>query len=210
MGEALAKLLRDGRRKDAAALADHWAVLGGRVAGDDDAERARTLLRDMSGCLAVLAQELRDVGDRHARRGRPAARTSSELSARFEDPRRQMRELRIAQMMSTYRLAVLARCVADSDMLGRDALGELLRRYGRVKRLSLSWGDLDEGEAPADARERRAMLVELQPLAKALLRELRLGRVDRRGFRAAYWLRIVASHRIDGAMPKRPKVETRR
>lgn len=176
-------LLAGGQRIAAAAQAELLA--------EDASESVREVVR-------ILADELRECGDKHASRGRP----KGELAPQQRGQR--------ALAVRDYRAAIYARFLIDDDNLSAGELSSLAWLLGGLapEGVDIDGLFLEERHrviAVAIARDISAARAALTPYALALLKRCKLhpSRTARRGFRDATRRRVAAHWGISVSVLKR-------
>jgi hypothetical protein len=167
------------------------------VAADASAE-------DLKKIVAVLADALAELGDRHSGKGRPKKDAWDEQNWRLS--------ARVRFARGNYTLAVIARDLVDDHIVGADDLAWFLFRLG-FKPEGVPEGLLIDEELTQSAEMISRNVSECReavlPHAEAFLREFRLGpkNVPRKGFKTFAAERIAekAKLRIDQVRPKRRK-----
>lgn len=174
--------LAAGRRVDAAKAAE-------RAAKSASPERLREL-------VAILAAEMREIGDKHDKAGRPpmgfVMRRDFALMAAQHDLTR----------------AVMARCILDGDEIGPRTLAMFVFYAGLLmdgENESTDAVELIEARAERLARDpdaAAAALAAVRGYAAETLKELDLRAVPRSGFRAEFRRRMVKRHRVETCAKK--------
>lgn len=152
--------------------------------------------------VVILADVLADVGDRHAKRGRPKKDAWDDRNLHLS--------ARISMARGDYALAVIARDLVEGRAVSPHDLAWFFFRF------CLSPEDVPEGLLIEDHLSRSAEIISrdlkgarevVHSHAEGLLKELRLGpkNVPRKGFKAVAGQRIAARNKlhVDQVKPKR-------
>ena len=183
--EIVGQLLSNGQRVAAAQHAEQ--------ATEHADERIRDLVR-------VLSNELRTLGDRHAKKGRP--RANSNVRGEFN---------RVFALRD-YRAAIYARQLHDRDELNADELsnfawfaGLSVARTARAPNMVRTADEIRRHNAEFFALDMQGARDELLPHANTLLKRLKLEptRITRRGFRVATLHKVAVYWKISKDVLKR-------